>query len=141
MFAMPLKDKPQAEPHLLPEPVTIREARTVTGAGLGKTISVPTININLSDAPPSLKHGIYACTAVIDGRTYKGALHFGPRPAVKKGIAMEVHLIDTTLSVFPSGITLNIVGKIRDVRDFPSLQAMRQRIAEDMEMARGMLSA
>jgi riboflavin kinase/FMN adenylyltransferase len=136
---MPLKDKPQAIPHLLLKPVTISNARTVIGAGIGKTIGVPTININLSDVPASLKHGIYACSAVIGNRTFAGALHFGPRPAVQKGIAMEVHLIDAVLHDLPSTISVSIIGRIRDVRDFPSLEAMRKRIAEDVEIVRGML--
>ncbi|MDD5055539.1 MAG: riboflavin kinase [Candidatus Peribacteraceae bacterium] len=138
---MPHKDRPSATSHLLSEPVTIRDARTVTGAGLGKTIGVPTININLSDVPPSLDHGIYACVVFIDSQKYKGALHFGPRPAVQRDVAMEVHLIDAVLRHLPSTVSVTIIGRIRDVRDFPSLDALRKAIADDVKTARGMLSA
>ena len=124
----------------LPERILIPNARTVTGAGIGKTIAVPTINVDLSDVPSLLQHGIYACFATIDGKRYSGALHYGPRPTIYAGVALEVHLIDATLADLPPTITISIVGRIRDVQHFPSLDAMKKRIAQDVEIARGMLS-
>lgn len=135
---MTRKHVPPTAP-LLPQPISLCDVRTVTGAGLGRTIGVPTINIDLSDVPRELPHGIFACFVMIGRRRFNGALHYGSRPAVKAGIAMEVHLIDAALPDLPSRLSLTIIGRIRDVQNFPSLAAMRKQIAEDVETARAML--
>lgn len=138
---MPHRHEQPPATQLLPEPLSISDATTITGAGIGRTIGVPTININLSHVPPSLQYGVYACFITVEKQKFMGALHYGPRPAVKAGIALEVHVIDEVLAHFPSVISLTIIGKIREVQDFPSLEAMRKKIVKDVEIARGMLGA
>lgn len=120
--------------------IVMKGARIVSGAGRGKNLGIPTINIDLSAVPPDLAHGIYACRITLAGRTYKGAMHYGPRPVFKDSEACEVHIIDETVDEVPETADIEIVGFIRDVANFPSPEALVERIGKDIEEARGMLS-
>src|SRR2546425_9284719 len=68
------------------------------GAGRGRTIGVPTINLTPPDPrkllPPD---GVYAVRVGIDGKRYNGMMNQGPRPTF--GVharGLEIHLFDFT---------------------------------------------
>jgi len=126
---------------LLPAPVRIKDARVIPGRGRGKGLGVPTINIDLSAVPKDMAHGIYACRITLAGRAYNGAMHYGPRPVFKDSVAFEVHILDRTVDDVPETSDIEIVGYIRAIADFPSPEAMVERIRQDIDEARGMLSA
>lgn len=122
-------------------PILLYKAKAIVGRGRGKGLGIPTINIDLSAVPPDLVHGIYACWISLDGKKYKGAMHYGPRPVFKDTDAFEVHIIGETVMSVPETVDIEIVGFIRDVADFPSPEALVAQIDEDVRIARGMLSA
>ncbi len=122
-------------------PVIIKNGRVISGAGRGGNLGIPTINIDLSDIPTSLEHGIYACRITLAGKTYKGAMHYGLRPVFKDTEAFEVHIIDASVDFVPTTVDIEIVGYIRPVQDFPNPEVLIHRIQKDIEAARAMLSA
>jgi FAD synthase len=104
--------------------------------------------------PTNLSQGIYACTVAIGETRYAGALHYGPRPVFKDTLSCEVHLLDVKdVTLSPSAmlrtgsdegagtITIDVLERIRDVRDFGSTQELMEEIARDIESARGILRA
>lgn len=115
-------------------------ARTRTGAGRGKEIGAPTINMRLEDVPADMQEGIYACWAHVDGRWIAGALHYGPRPVFKDTLSCEVHLLDVTVESLPERIDVQTVGYIRPVMDFPSPVELVARIQDDVAQTRAMLA-
>lgn len=116
-------------------------ARTRTGAGRGKDMGTPTINMRLEDVPAEMEHGIYACWAHVDGRWIAGALHYGPRPVFKDSVSCEVYLLDVTIESLPERIDIQTVGYIRPVMDFPSSAELVARIQDDVAQTRAMLAA
>jgi len=118
-------------------------AHVIPGAGRGKKLGSPTLNLNLDEVPAELEHGIYAAFAEI--RNLKSeirnlaVLHYGPRPVFHDNIACEVHVLDTNLSQAPTSVSVEIVQKIRDVQDFDSEEDLRTKIAEDIAQARDIL--
>jgi riboflavin kinase/FMN adenylyltransferase len=116
------------------------EAHTITGAGRGRKIGIPTLNLDLSDIPATFQEGIYACYVHINSQVYTGALHYGPRPVFKDSIACEVHLLDTELTSFPTNVQIQIVQKIREVQDFPSQEALIAQIEQDIGQIQTILS-
>ncbi|OGJ58422.1 hypothetical protein A2635_02685 [Candidatus Peribacteria bacterium RIFCSPHIGHO2_01_FULL_51_9] len=114
-------------------------AYVVTGAGRGKKIGTPTLNVNLDDVPKKLKEGIYACRVqwkVGDGRWADAVLHYGPRPVFKDSLSCEVHILDEHIEHSPDMITIDIMKYLRPVLDFPSPQALKKQIEKDIEEAR-----
>lgn len=107
----------------------------VKGAGRGKTLGFPTINLEIP-ANFELAEGIYASLVNILGKTYKGALFFGSVPTfnqVQKNL--EVYLINLKedLEKFLGDIEIEIKDKIREVQKFESEQKLIEQMEEDVE--------
>ncbi len=115
-------------------------ARIVSGSGRGRTIGSPTINVHLHDVPADLATGIYACRAVLDGTPYPAALFFGPRPVFHDTPSCEVYVIDTVPLITARTLTVEVVGYIREVRDFATVADLQKQIAIDVTAARAMLA-
>lgn len=116
-------------------------AHTESGRGRGKDLGVPTLNLVLADVHPDLEDGIYACFAMINGRRMRAAMHLGPRPVFKDSKTCEIHLLDASLPSPPPAVTIDVVGRLREVHDFPSTEALQRQMQKDINDARAMLDA
>ena len=67
-------------------------------------------------------------------------MHYGPRPVFQDSSSCEVHLLDETIVKAPKEVTVEVVHRIRNVRDFPSVVALMREIEEDITAARGILA-
>lgn len=114
-------------------------ARTITGAGRGKEIGTPTINMNLEDVPEDMSEGIYACWTSVEGRWIEGALHYGPRPVFKDTRSCEVYLLDVTVDRLPERVEVVLIGYLRPVMNFPSPLELIDQIQDDVAATRAML--
>ncbi|MDD3896584.1 MAG: riboflavin kinase [Candidatus Peribacteraceae bacterium] len=110
-------------------------AATTTGAGRGKGLGTPTINLNLEQIPAALGEGIYACIA----NDQPAVMHYGPRPVFRDSTTCEVHFLDAEPAKGLASLTVTVVEKIRDVRDFPSPDALKEQIEEDILCTREIL--
>ncbi len=115
-------------------------ANTVLGAGRGKALGYPTLNLSLDAIPTDLLYGIYAGWALIDGKKHQAAIHYGPRPVFETGVAFELHLLDTILDTFPENVTVETVRRLRDIENFSSLDLLRAAIAKDIADTRAILA-
>jgi riboflavin kinase/FMN adenylyltransferase len=123
------------------ETISSFTARVITGAGRGKQMGVPTLNLALTDVPADFDQGIYACYAIIQGQKLRGAMHYGPRPVFQDDTACEIHLLDLSLARTPETVTVHVVEHLRDVADFPSPEALKRQIDEDIRRCKDILGA
>ena len=121
-------------------PLPTFTARTVAGRGRGRLIGIPTINLQLADVPQTMQQGIYACTVSWQGvKDLKAVVHYGPRPVFQDSISFEVHLLEKQIEGAPEQMTITLWQCLREVRDFPSVDALKQQIALDIAQARSAL--
>ncbi|MBP9773510.1 MAG: riboflavin kinase [Candidatus Peribacteraceae bacterium] len=115
----------------------------VAGAGRGKKLNVPTINLDLHTVPSSLQHGVYACLVSLDsGKTWlQSATHYGPRPVFQDSVSFEVHLLDTTVATAPKSIQVQVIARLRDVQNFPGPEELKAAIAQDISQTRAILGS
>ena len=119
------------------------------GAGRGRTIGVPTINLASPDPrklmPPD---GVYAVRVEVGKREtgtvqrYGGMMNQGPRPTF--GVharGLEVHLFDFSGDLYDQVVTVEWVRRLRDTQTFPSRQALIDQIERDALAARTILNA
>src|SRR5665213_2182498 len=112
-------------------------APVIAGSGRGKDLGVATMNLDLSAVPTTMKEGIYACFAMIDGKRMKAAMHFGPRPVFQDTTSCEVHIIDDVIPVAPETLAVDVISYLRPVAAFASKDALMAQIADDIAKARG----
>jgi len=115
------------------------------GAGRGRTIGIPTINLAPLDPrkllPPD---GVYAVWVELPGkgeggrgRRYGGMMNQGPRPTF--GIAaraLEIHLFDFAGDLYGEAVNVEWVRRLRDVQTFPSRDALVDQLGRDAVAAR-----
>ncbi|HET8713471.1 MAG TPA: bifunctional riboflavin kinase/FAD synthetase [Gemmatimonadales bacterium] len=119
----------------------------VRGAGRGKTIGIPTINLEPPDPrkllPPD---GVYAVRVRIGGRgtgdgEFGGMMNQGPRPTFgEQARALEVHLFDFDGELYGKTVDVEWVRRLRDVQAFPSREALIAQLERDRQAARAALN-
>jgi riboflavin kinase/FMN adenylyltransferase len=120
----------------------------VAGAGRGRDLGVPTINL----APPDPRKllppdGVYAVWVTIEGTgkgeagRVGGMMNQGPRPTFgDETRTLEAHLFDFAGDLSGATVTVAWVERLRDVRTFPSREALVAQLARDRDAARASLN-
>ncbi len=106
------------------------------GRQLGRDLGVPTANIPLHRYRAPLD-GVFAVTATGLDRAYDGIANVGIRPTVGgKEPLLEVHLFDFDADIYGELLTVTFHHKLRDERQFASLDALKAQIGRDITEAR-----
>ncbi|GEM_PF-419711 len=108
----------------------------IKGLGKGKKLGFPTLNLSPRHAPKKLKFGIYAAYVETPAGKFLGAVHYGPRPATAAPTSLEVYCIGLKKNLYGKRITIIIKKRLRSVRNFPTLAALKKQIQRDVVMAR-----
>ena len=116
----------------------------IHGQGKGGPAGFTTANL-CRDAGEALpENGVYAALARLeDGKTYLGVTNVGTRPTADDSarVTIETLLIGYAGDLYGRRMTLDIVGRIRDIRRFESMEALRLQIAQDRQTAARLLRA
>ena len=110
----------------------------VRGDQLGQQLGFPTANLDVSGLllPPN---GVYTVHAVVGGNPHRAVVNIGSRPSVKNPtpqIRVEAHMLDFKGDLYAQELELIFVEKLRDEKKFPSLDALKGQIAQDVAEAR-----
>ena len=106
--------------------------KVVPGRGLGHTIGIPTANLVLPEDVICPKHGVYACTAVVDGSLYRAVTNIGLRPTVDgQVVTVEPWLLDFEGDLYGKELTLAFHKFLRPEQTFPTLDALKEQIQLD----------
>lgn len=121
---------------LLGRPYTL-SGRVVRGQGRGRTIGVPTINV---DEVPERKllppDGVYAARVEWAGGHAGGMLNQGPRPTFGESRrSLEVHLFGVDADLYGQWVRIEWVERLRDVERFASPEQLQQQLTRDRAAA------
>jgi riboflavin kinase/FMN adenylyltransferase len=117
-------------------------ARVVRGAERGRRLGYPTINLALPDRrkllPPD---GVYAVTVEWESGRAGGMMHQGPRPTFRDSArSIEVHMLDGEAAGYGAQVKVSWISRLRDVRQFPSADALKRQLDKDFAAARAALT-
>jgi riboflavin kinase/FMN adenylyltransferase len=110
------------------------------GAGRGRTIGVPTLNLRPDPRKLLPPDGVYAVRVKCSAGAFGGMMNQGPRPTF--GVAergLEIHLFDFAGDLYGESVHVEWVRRLRDVRMFPSREALVEQLAQDARDARNSL--
>ena len=109
----------------------------VAGNRIGRTIGFPTANMELYD-PLKLvpARGVYRVGVEVQGVRHAGICNIGCRPTVadNRGRTIETHILDFNEDIYGLDISLTFIDRIRDERQFDSLDALKAQLEEDRRM-------
>lgn len=104
----------------------------VTGKGLGRTIGVPTANLQIPADILLPKNGVYACIAHVNGKNYPAVTNIGNRPTVDGDhITVEPWLLDFEGDLYGQKLTLVFYRYLRPEKKFDSLEDLKAEIQKN----------
>jgi riboflavin kinase/FMN adenylyltransferase len=110
----------------------------IRGDQLGQRLGFPTANLDVAglELPPT---GVYAVHAEVGGRSHRAVVNIGHRPTRSDPtvrLHVEAHLLDDPGDLYGQEMALTFVGKLREERKFPSFDALKAQIEQDIAAAR-----
>ena len=117
---------------LLGRPFFLR-GMVVHGAGLGRTVGIPTVNFDMTDGLCLPRFGVYATLIRVNNEVFTSVTNVGVRPTVndKRGITAETHILNFEGDLYGKTVTVEFLRFIREESVFPSLEALSRQIALD----------
>jgi riboflavin kinase / FMN adenylyltransferase len=113
----------------------------VHGDERGRTLGVPTANVDVEAGTIFPGRGVYAARAQVDGTWYRTAVNIGHNPTFQSReeptahITVEAFLLDFTGDIYDREIRLDFLHKIRDERRFDSAEALVTQMRLDIASA------
>ena len=113
----------------------------VPGRQLGRTIGIPTANLELPEGLLVPKFGVYACFARIGDKKYPAVTNIGTRPTVGgHHVTVEPWILDFEGDLYGQALTLEFYKFLRPERKFDTLEQLRQEIQKNAEETKALLS-
>jgi riboflavin kinase/FMN adenylyltransferase len=115
----------------------------VQGQRLGREIGYPTANLARSSDQVLPSDGIYSGRFSYGGHSYVAAVSIGLRPAAGGGArTVEAHLLDYHGGeIYGQPCRLALIERIREERDFPSLESLAEQIGRDVQQVRSSVTS
>ena len=111
--------------------------QVVSGRQLGRTLGIPTANILIPEGVTVLRHGVYACKAQMEEKTYLAVTNVGNRPTVGgHRVTVEPWLLDFSGDLYGKTITLRFFSFLRPEKKFDSLEELKKEIRENAAQTR-----
>ena len=136
-----LEGQVEAAAELLGRPHDV-EGEVVRGAGLGRQLGFATANLRAEAMLPA--NGVYAVRARLGSAEHLGVANVGVKPTVQRAgpVTAETHLLDVEgRDLYGEWLRVGFVARLREERRFPSLEALRRQIEEDVSRARELLAS
>ena len=113
------------------------EGKVIYGRQLGRTLQVPTANIQLHRYRAPVD-GVFAVRMGGLEQVYQGVANVGVRPTVDDDAEpiLEVHLFDFDQDIYGKNVKVIFHHKIRDEKKFQGLDELKLAIQADMAAAR-----
>lgn len=119
----------------------IMMGQVVHGKALGRTVGMPTANLDIPEyklTPPS---GVYGTLVRIEGELFQGLTNIGRRPSVDdfNYVTVETFLLDFNKNIYGKKLVLEVYDFIRDVVKFRDLDEVQQQVQKDIVKIRSCL--
>lgn len=115
----------------------------IRGAGRGRTINFPTANVDYVQQKVAPSNGIYACWAYLGTEKFMAATNIGFNPTFtpdRQTPSLEAYLLDFDRDIYGQNLKLEFVTRIRDELKFDSVEALIEKIHDDVDQTRDLLS-
>jgi len=112
------------------------------GDGRGRTIGIPTANLEVWADQVLPAVGVYACLVVANRSTWSAVTNIGYRPTFDQSrptLRVETHLLDFSDNIYDEEIRISFVDRLRGEQRFSGIEALVAQIQIDINHARNIL--
>ena len=125
---------------LLGHPHLIR-GTVIRGRQVGRTIGIPTANVDPGEKRLLPRSGVYAAKACFEGRCHPAVVNIGSRPTVGgHHVTVEPWILDFEGDLYGKELSLELCAFLRPEEKFENLEALRQEILRNAEQTRQLFS-
>jgi riboflavin kinase/FMN adenylyltransferase len=116
--------------------------RVVAGDGRGRTIGIPTANLDVWPEHAVPANGVYACRAWVGHLPHAAAINIGTRPTLTDQTqrTLEAHLLDFDRDLYGINVTLDFVEFLRGEQKFSGVTDLVAQIHKDVARTRELLN-
>ena len=114
--------------------------KVIKGDQRGRTIGIPTANLEYPLNTITIPYGVYAVETLIEGNTYFGIVNFGIRPTFNKDKPIvEAYLFDFDNDIYGKNIEILFHKQIRQEKKFNDIKELLNQINIDIAEAKKIL--
>ena len=114
--------------------------KVIKGDQRGRTIGIPTANLEYPIYTINIPYGVYAVETIIEGNTYFGIVNFGIRPTFNKDKPIvEAYLFDFDKDIYDKDIEILFHKQIRQEKKFNDIKELLNQINVDIVEAKKIL--
>jgi riboflavin kinase/FMN adenylyltransferase len=120
------------------------EGVVVHGDGRGKTIGVPTANLDTASEKLIPAAGVYASRAIYLGKTWPAAVNIGTRPTFESTDQLshvEAYILDFSGDLYSQTLTLEFIARLRGERRYQNVADLVRQIRVDVDLTREIVAA
>lgn len=126
---------------LLGRPFTL-EFPVIHGRELGRKLGIPTINQCIPDGHVRPRFGVYAASALVDGRWMDAVASVGVKPTVGSDVVLsETNLFDYTGDLYGRWVEVALHTFLRPEQRFGSIEELKAQMQRDICNAKEWLRA
>lgn len=125
----------------------IVQGTVIHGNGLGHTVGMPTANLDYDIENFNIENGVYATKVKIIKSCLNGEVEIidkfgvtnvGTKPTIDtdSNISIETHILDFDDTIYGYTMYVEFVKKIRDIKKFYDLKAVKDQVDKDIVEAR-----
>jgi riboflavin kinase/FMN adenylyltransferase len=114
----------------------------VPGDQRGRTIGIPTANLQIDAEKMVPANGVYACRAYVSGQAWPAATNIGVRPTFdgKSSVQhVEAHLIDFDGDLYGQQLQLEFIERLRSEQRFAGFEELVIQIHKDIALTRQLI--
>lgn len=119
------------------EKIFVLTGKIVHGKGLGRTVGMPTANIEVENQKLP-EPGVYATRIIIRGQRYDAVTNIGTRPSVDQETyeTVEACILDFEADIYGQEVTLEGMKFLRPIQKFENLQEVQEQVQKDIAQAK-----
>lgn len=113
----------------------------VHGKALGRTVGMPTANLQVSDQKVKPLSGVYCTRVVLENEMFKAMTNIGKRPSVDTYDykTIEAFILDFARDIYGKKLVLEVHKFVRGVIKFNNLDEVQAQVQKDIQEVRDFL--
>ncbi|OGO11500.1 MAG: riboflavin biosynthesis protein RibF [Chloroflexi bacterium RBG_16_47_49] len=115
----------------------------IHGDGRGKSIGIPTANLDTGNEKLIPGAGVYACRVVIMDKLWPAAVNIGTRPTFESAdqrAHVEAHILDYSNDIYAQQITIEFISRLRGEQRFQGVEELISQIHNDINKTRELIT-